>query len=161
MNNRIEKQIELRAPVSRVWKALTDYREFCEWFHANLDTPFKLGQVSRGHVTYPGYEHIRLEITVKEMKPETFFSYTWHPYPSDPKIDYSLETPTLVEFSLQKTTLGTLLKVAESGFDKLPADRRVEAFRMHEDGWVGQTKNIEEYLAHEQKQSQGSKAAVE
>jgi uncharacterized protein YndB with AHSA1/START domain len=146
MNNRIEKRIELKAPISRVWRALTDYREFGEWFRVKLDGPFVPGQVSRGQVTYPGYEHLRWEAVVQKMEPERVFSFTWHPYAVDTKIDYSKETPTLVEFSLQKTASGTLLLLTESGFDKIPAERRLEAFRMNDGGWAEQMKNIEKHV---------------
>jgi uncharacterized protein YndB with AHSA1/START domain len=146
-NDRIEKQMELKAPVSRVWRALTDYREFGEWFRVKLEGPFVAGQVSRGHITHPGYEHVRMELVVQQMEPERFFSYTWHPYAIDPKVDYSKETPTLVEFRLEKSANGTLLVVTESGFDKIPSDRRLEAFRMNENGWAQQLKNIESHVA--------------
>jgi uncharacterized protein YndB with AHSA1/START domain len=146
-NDRIEKQIELRAPVSRVWRALTDYREFGEWFRVKLDGPFAPGRVSRGQVTYPGYEHLKWEAVVQRMEPKRLFSFTWHPYSVDPQIDYSKETPTLVEFRLEKTTSGTLLLLTESGFDKIPSDRRLEAFRMNDDGWTEQLKNIENHVA--------------
>jgi uncharacterized protein YndB with AHSA1/START domain len=147
MDNRIEKRIELAAPVSRVWRALTDYREFGEWFRVKLDGPFVAGKVSRGHITYPGYEHVKWEAVVQKMEPERLFSFTWHPYPADPKIDYSKETTTLVEFRLEKTATGTLLVVTESGFDKIPSGRRLEAFRMNEGGWAEQMKNIERHVA--------------
>jgi uncharacterized protein YndB with AHSA1/START domain len=147
MNDRIEKRIELKAPVSRVWRALTDYREFGEWFRVKLDGPFVVGAVSRGQVTYPGYEHLRWEAVVQKMEPEKLFSYTWHPFAIDPKKDYSQETPTLVEFRLEKTAGGTLLMVTESGFDKIPSDRREEAFRMNDGGWAQQLKNIESHVA--------------
>ena len=147
MSNRIEKRIELKAPVSRVWRALTDYREFGEWFRVKLDAPFVAGQVSRGHITYPGYEHVKWEAVVQKMEPEQLFSFTWHPYSVDPKIDYSQETPTLVEFRLEKTTSGTLLLLTESGFDKIPSGRRVEAFRRNDGGWTEQMKNIENHVA--------------
>ncbi|HMD99850.1 MAG TPA: SRPBCC family protein [Terriglobia bacterium] len=146
-NDRIEKQIELRAPISRVWRALTDYREFGAWFGVKLDGPFAPGQVSRGQVTYPGYEHIKWEAAVQKMEPERLFSFTWHPYAVDPQMDYSKETPTLVEFRLEKTTSGTLLLLTESGFDKIPFDRRLEAFRMNDGGWTEQMKNIENHVA--------------
>src|ERR1700689_2669030 len=147
MTERIEKQVELKAPVSRVWRALTDYREFGEWFKVKLDAPFVAGQVSRGHITHPGYEHMKWEAVVQKMEPERLFSFTWHPYGIDPKVDYSKETPTLVEFHLEKIPGGTLLKVIESGFDKVPAGRRAEAFRMNSNGWAEQVKNIEAYVA--------------
>jgi uncharacterized protein YndB with AHSA1/START domain len=146
-NDRIEKQIELKAPISRVWRAITDYREFGEWFRVKLDGPFVPGQVSRGQITHPGYEHVQWEAGVVRMEPETHFSFTWHPYGIDPKVDYSKETPTLVEFRLEKTATGTLLRLTESGFENVPAGRRVEAFRMNEGGWSAQLKNIEKHVA--------------
>ena len=146
MNDRIEKQIELKAPISKVWRALTDHREFGEWFRVKLDGPFVPGQVSRGQMTYPGYEHLKWEATVEKMEPEKLFSFTWHPYAVDPKADYSNEPPTLVEFTLQKTANGTLLTVTESGFDQIPSGRRLEAFRINDGGWAEQVKNIEKHV---------------
>ncbi|PYX55712.1 MAG: vanillate O-demethylase oxidoreductase VanB [Acidobacteria bacterium] len=147
MNDRIEKRIELKAPVSRVWRALTDHRGFGQWFRVKLDGPFVPGQVSRGQVTYPGYEHLKWEAVVQKMEPERLFSFTWHPYAVDPKKDYSDETPTLVEFRLERIPSGTRLLVTESGFDKIPSDRRAEAFRMNDGGWTQQMKNIEKHVA--------------
>jgi len=146
-DDRIEKRIELKAPLSRVWRALTDHREFGLWFRVKLDGPFVPGQVSRGWITYPGYEHLKWEAVVQKMEPERLFSFTWHPYAVDPKMDYSKEPPTLVEFRLEKAAVGTLLTVTESGFDKIPAGRRPEAFRMNEGGWTQQIKSIESYVA--------------
>jgi uncharacterized protein YndB with AHSA1/START domain len=146
MNNRIEKRIELKAPVSRVWRALTDYREFGEWFRVKLEGPFVTGETSLGHITYSGYEHLQWEAIVQKMEPERLFSFTWHPYAIDPKTDYSHESPTLVEFTLEKTPGGTLLVVTESGFEHVPSDRRLEAFRMNDGGWAEQMKNIESYV---------------
>jgi uncharacterized protein YndB with AHSA1/START domain len=146
MSNVIEKRIELNAPVSRVWRALTDYREFGEWFRVKLDGPFMPGEISTGHITYPGYEHLKWEASVQKMEPERLFSFTWHPYAVDPKVDYSNETATLVEFRLEPKEKGTVLYLTESGFDALPKDRRFEAFRMNEDGWTEQITNIENHL---------------
>ena len=140
-DDRIEKQTELRAPVSRVWRVLTDYREFGEWFRVKLDGPFVPGHISRGQITYPGYEHVKWEAFVQKMEPERLFSVTW------PQLDYSMETATLVEFRLEKTASGTLLLLTESGFDKIPSDRRLEAVRMNDGGWTEQMKNIESYVA--------------
>jgi uncharacterized protein YndB with AHSA1/START domain len=149
-NDWIEKEIELKAPVSRVWRALTDSREFGEWFRVKLEGPFVAGQSLGGFITWPGYEHLRMEVVVKAIEPERYFSYTWHPYAIDPNVDYSGETPTLVEFRLEESANvanGTLLKVRESGFDKIPPGRRAEAFRMNDNGWSQQLKNIETYVA--------------
>jgi uncharacterized protein YndB with AHSA1/START domain len=147
MEYRVEKQIELKAPVARVWRALTDYREFGEWFRVKLDGPFVPGQPSTGHITWPGYEHIKWEAVVVKMEPEKYFSYTWHPYAIDPKVDYSKETPTLVEFRLEKTANGTMLRVTESGFENIPDERREEAIRKNDGGWAQQMKNIETYVS--------------
>jgi len=147
MSDRIEKHIELKAPISRVWRAITDYREFGQWFQVKLDGPFQPGKVSTGHITYPGYEDLKWEAVVQKIEPETFFSFTWHPYAVDPKVDYSKETPTLVEFRLEKTSTGTLLRLTESGFDKIPSDRRLEAFGRNDGGWTEQMKNIEKHVA--------------
>jgi uncharacterized protein YndB with AHSA1/START domain len=148
MENQIVKRtIELRAPVARVWKALTDYREFGERFRVKLDAPFAPGETATGHITYPGYEHLKMEMVVQKMEPERLFSYTWHLYAIDPNVDYSREPQTLVELRLEPTPTGTRLTVTESGFENLPAHRRDQAFRMNEGGWAEQIKNIEAYLA--------------
>jgi uncharacterized protein YndB with AHSA1/START domain len=147
--NTIDKMIELKASPERVWRALTDHREFGEWFRVRLDQPFAEGQASRGHVLIPGFDHVIFEVKVLRLQPQTLFSFHWHPYATDPKVDYSQECPTLVEFRLQKSATGTLLTVTESGFDKIPAHRRDEAFRMDTGGWEQQMKNIERYVASE------------
>ena len=149
-NDRIEKRVELNAPLSRVWRALTDYREFGIWFRVKIDGPFVPGHVSRGWITYPGYEHLKWEVVVQKMEPEKLFSFTWHPYAVDPQVDYSKEPPTLVEFRLEQTPGGTLLTVTESRFDKVPAGRRPEAFRMNDRGWTGQMKNIASHVAQKE-----------
>ncbi len=146
MDDRIEKTVELAAPLSRVWRALTDHNEFGTWFRVRLEGPFVPGQVSRGHITYPGYEHLWWEAVVQKMEPERLFSFTWHPYAVDPKTDYSGERPALVEFTLEKTATGTLLRVVESGFSKLPEARRDLAFRMNDRGWATQMANIAKHV---------------
>src|ERR1019366_5089855 len=146
MSDQIEKRIELKAPVSRVWRALTDYREFGEWFRVNLESPFVPGEKAQGYITWPGYEHVRFTAVIQKMEPERLFSFTWHPYSVDTNVDYESETPTLVEFKLEEAAGGTLLTVTESGFDKIPADRRAEAFRRNDGGWTQQMKNIETHV---------------
>ena len=146
MNNRIEKQIEIAAPVMRVWRALTDSKEFGEWFRVKLEGPFVAGQPVSGQLTWPGYEHLRMELFVKTIEPENYFSYTWHPNATDPKMDYSKETPTLVEFRLAETASGTLVTVTESGFEKLPSGRQEIALLRNESGWQQQMGNIKAYV---------------
>ncbi len=130
-----------------MWRALTDHREFSSWFRVNLEGPFLAGKPNRGRITYPGYEHLVMEVVVQAMERERLFSFHWHPYAVDPRADYSKEKPTLVEFRLEKTPTGTLLHVTESGFASIPAARRDEAFRMNSGGWEEQIKNIEAHVA--------------
>jgi uncharacterized protein YndB with AHSA1/START domain len=146
MSDRIEKRIELKAPVPRVWRALTDYREFGTWFRVALEGPFVPGQKVSGRITWPGAEHLTWIATVQQMEHERLFSFTWHPYAIDPAMDYSSEPQTLVEFTLQPIPEGTLLTVVESGFDALPPHRRDEAFRMNDKGWSIQVQNIAEHV---------------
>lgn len=142
MSDSIEKRIDLKAPVSRVWRALTNHEEFGTWFRVKLDGPFVPGEVSRGHITYPGYEHLTWMAIIQRMEPERLFAFTWHPYAVDPTVDYASEPPTLVEFWLEPNETGTRLTVIESGFDAIPEGRRMEAFRMNEGGWAEQMINI-------------------
>ncbi len=146
MNDRIEKRMELKAPVSRVWRALTDYREFGEWFRVKLDGPFLAGQISHGQINYPGYEHVKWQAVGQKMEPERLFSFTWH-HSLDPNADIFKEPTTLVEFRLERIEAGTLLTLTESGFENLPDNLRLEAFRRNDGGWTEQMKNIESYVA--------------
>jgi uncharacterized protein YndB with AHSA1/START domain len=147
MENRIEKRLELKAPLSRVWRALTDHREFGQWFGVKIDGPFVAGKPAQGQITIAGYEHVRWQVVVQKVEPQRLFSFTWHPYAIDPHKDYSRETPTLVEFHLEETADGTLLRLIESGFERIPADRRAEAFRMNDGGWTAQMRYIEKHVA--------------
>jgi len=144
--DRIEKEIFLRAPRSRVWRAITSPEEFGAWFRVKLDGAFAEGATVRGRITYPGYEHLTMEMVVERIEPERLFAYRWHPGATDPEVDYSSEPMTLVEFRLEEANGGTLLTIVESGFDRIPAARRAEAFRMNDGGWTEQTKNIERHV---------------
>jgi uncharacterized protein YndB with AHSA1/START domain len=147
----IEKRILLRAPRSRVWRAVTDAREFSQWFRVQLAGEFRPGQSISGPVTYPGYEHLTFTAWVERIEPERLFSFRWHPSAVEP-IDYSKEPTTTVEFRLEEVPEGTLLTVTESGFHQIPAARRATAFRENSSGWAEQMKNIER---HVRGQSQG------
>jgi uncharacterized protein YndB with AHSA1/START domain len=143
--DRIEKTTVLRAPRSRVWRALTDPAQFSEWFGATLTDPFLPGARVRGPVTYPGYEHLTMDITIDRVEPERLFSWRWHPG-ADRDIDPS-EPATLVVFQLEEVPEGTRLIVTETGFDRIPLGRRAKAFRENDEGWTGQMENIRKYLA--------------
>lgn len=145
--DRIEKNILLRAPRARVWRALTDAEEFGSWFGVKLEGRFEIGARVRGKITHPGYEHLTMELMVERMDAERLFSFRWHPYAIDPNTDYSKEPTTLVELRIEPANGGTMLSVVESGFDAIPEARRAEAFRMNEGGWEAQMKNVERHVA--------------
>lgn len=145
-SDKIEKEIVLRAPRSKVWRALTNVREFGKWFGVEMRDEFAPGARSRGKITHPGYEHVTFEVEIERMEPERLLSWRWHPYAVDPNKDYSSETPTLVVFELLEIPEGTRLKVTESGFDRIPPERRAEAFRMNSQGWTAQVQNIARYV---------------
>ena len=142
----IEKQIVLRAPRSRVWRALTDAEEFSAWFGVRLQGGFQMGKPISGPITKPGYEHVTMTAYIEEIQPQTLFSYRWHPYAVERGVDYSSEPTTLVEFRLEDVPEGTLLKVTESGFSRVPAARRAKAFQMNDGGWEKQLESIERHV---------------
>lgn len=141
--DRIERSVQIDAPRSRVWRALSNAEEFGNWFGANLKgKAFTAGQRVQGPITISGHEHVVFDAIIERVEPEQLLSYRWHPYAKDPAIDYSKEQRTLVTFTLKDADPGTLLTVVESGFDKVPPGRRLEAFRMNSQGWEGQMRNI-------------------
>ncbi|MBU6959199.1 SRPBCC family protein [Pseudomonas sp. CVAP len=147
-SDRIERKILLKAPRSTVWRALANAESFGKWFGVALEGKrFVAGERTRGQITYPGYEHLVWDVQVARVEPERVFAFRWHPYPVDPTVDYSSEPTTLVLFELEDMEGGTLLKVVESGFDNIPEERRLKAFRMNSRGWDEQMTNIETYLA--------------
>lgn len=145
--DRIEKQVILDAPRSRVWRALTDVSQFNAWFGVSLTKPFEPGAEVSGTIDIRNYEHVTMRIWIEAMDPERFFSFRWHPYAVEPGVDYSAEPTTLVSFSLEDAAEGTKLTIIESGFDAIPASRRAKAFSMNDKGWTGQAENIRKFLA--------------
>jgi uncharacterized protein YndB with AHSA1/START domain len=157
--DRIEKEVLLRAPLARVWRAISDAKEFGSWFGVKFDAPFTPGAKLRGVVVptmvneevakaQKPYEGTPFEITVEQMEPERLFSFRWHPF-AEPGADYSLEPATLVAFSLEKTADGIMLTITESGFDQIPLARRAKTFSANEGGWSMQVELIEAYLVQE------------
>jgi uncharacterized protein YndB with AHSA1/START domain len=144
--DKIEKEIVLKAPRARIWRALTDPAEFSKWFGVEMKDPFVPGAKAKGKITHPGYEHLTLDMTVERMEPERLFSWRWHPYAVDPARDYSAEPTTLVECELTDVPGGTRLRIVESGFDQVPMARRAEAYRMNSEGWASQVQNVAKYL---------------
>ena len=145
--DKIEQTILLPQPIGEVWQVVSDHRRFGEWFRVALDQPFVAGERSTGHITHPGYEHLRWTAQVEAVDPPSRLVFHWHPYAVDPDRDYSGEPTTRVEFRLEPEGGGTRLTVTESGFDALPDSRRDEAYRMNSGGWAAQADNLRDYLA--------------
>ena len=146
--DRIERQILLKAPRSRVWRAISNAEEFGDWFCVDFKgKTFVPGQAVQGNITYPGYEHLVCEMVIERMEPERLLSWRWHPAAIDVAVDYSNEPTTLVVFELSDAASGTLLSIVESGFDNIPLARRQDAFRMNSSGWDEQMLNVEKHVA--------------
>jgi uncharacterized protein YndB with AHSA1/START domain len=145
--DRIEKQVNLDAARSRVWRALTDVAQFNTWFGTSLTSPFAAGAEVSGKFANPKYEHLTMTIWIETMEPERLFSFRWHPYAIEAGVDYSAEPTTLVSFTLEEAGHGTRLTIVESGFDAIPESRRVKAFSMNSNGWTSQTENLRKFLA--------------
>ena len=145
--DRIERKILLRAPRSRVWRALSDSAAFGTLFGVKVEGTFAPGAHVRGAITHPGYEHVVFDITIERMEPERLFSWRWHPHAVEPGVDYAAEPTTLVVFEMEDAAGGTQLTVVESGFDQVPLARRAQAYRMNGEGWTYQVQAIEAYVA--------------
>lgn len=143
--DRIEKTTVLRAPQTRVWRALTDAGQFATWFGITVTEPFTPGRTVTGQLTMRG-QQFTIEFAIERLDPEQYFAYRWHPYAIDPGTDYSAEPMTLVEFRLRPVADGTELTVTESGFDRIPAHRRDEAYRMNDGGWKSQIENLRRHV---------------
>ncbi len=145
-SDRIEKQITLDAPRSRVWNAITDVKQFNAWFGVTLTSPFTAGAEVSGKISIRNYDHVTMTLWIETIEPERFFSFRWHPYAIDTTADYSSEPTTLVSFTLEDLDGGTRLTIVESGFDAIPEARRAKAFSSNTGGWNGQAENIRKFL---------------
>jgi len=146
MSDRIEKTIEIAAPVARVWRAVTDHEEFGAWFRVDLDGPFEVGRISRGRVTYPGYEHIPWQARVEVIEPQSLFVFSWPQYDVENDEDCADQPWTRVEFRLEPIAAGTRLTIVESGFEALPPERRESRKRLNDDGWTTQCGNFRAHV---------------
>ena len=156
-NNRIEKQIVLKASLDRVWQALTDSRQFGAWFGMALDGPFVAGQTITGRITptqvdpdvakmQAPYAGMPVSFLIDRIEPKTLFAMRWHPFAIDSNIDYSDEPMTLIVFALAETAEGVALSVTETGFEHIPAHRRAAALKANDGGWAKQMELIAAYV---------------
>lgn len=154
-SDRIEKRVLLRAPIERVWRAVSDSSEFGAWFGVRFDGPFVAGERTVGRITpttvdpevaaqQAPYEGKTFEVGVVALEPPRRLAFRWNPYGEESSLD---DAPTtLVEFELEEAEGGTLLTIRESGFDSVPLERRAKAFEANEQGWEGQLTLIRKYL---------------
>ena len=146
--DRIERKVLINAPRARVWRAVSDAGEFGDWFGVDFKgKAFAEGKHIQGKITYPGYEHLNMDVLIEQIVPPQRLTWRWHPAAIDPKVDYSQEPTTLVVFELQEVGGGTLLTVVESGLDKIPLARRADVFRMNSSGWDEQMENVKKHVA--------------
>jgi uncharacterized protein YndB with AHSA1/START domain len=146
MKNRIVKVVALKAPISRVWRAISDYKEFGQWFRVDLDGPFEPGALSTGKMTFPGHEHYPWRATIERMEPERLMSFSWHDFDEKSGLDVAEQATMLVEFRLEPTAEGTRLTITESGFEALPDPRRLEVLRDNTEGWNIQAEQLIAYV---------------
>ncbi len=147
--DKIERRIHIQAPRTRVWHALSNAEAFGNWFGVALQgKTFTPGQHTRGQVTQPGYEYITFDVQIEKMEPERLMSWRWRPAPVEKHLDYTSGPTTLVVFELHDADGGTLLTVVESGFDNVPPERRMSAYRLNSHGWEEQLKNIARHVAN-------------
>ncbi len=145
--DRIQKTVDLAAPISRVWRALTDHEEFGKWFRVRLDGPFEVGKTTTGRITYPGHEDMQWESVTERMEHEHLFVFSWPPSAIDPDTEYDADAKVVVEFRLQPTTTGTRLTITESGFLQFPESKRLEVLRSNRQGWDIQAENVAAHVA--------------
>jgi uncharacterized protein YndB with AHSA1/START domain len=146
--DRIERKVLIKATRARVWRAVSDAAEFGDWFGVNFKgKSFVAGKSIQGKITYPGYEHLTMEVLIERVVPERLLSWRWHPAAIDPTVDYSQEPTTLVVFELEEVDGGVMLSVVESGLDKIPLERRPTVLRLNSSGWDSQMENIKKHVA--------------
>jgi uncharacterized protein YndB with AHSA1/START domain len=150
--DRVEKNIVLKAPRSRVWSAITDAQEFGNWFgidfngtRGTFQPGTKVDGIWSGTKVDPEMrerfrknEGLPFHMWIDRLEPEHLFAYRWHQMSARPEetgLDVNTEPPTEVIFTLKEVPEGTLLTVMESGFDKIPPARKARVLQGVEAGW--------------------------
>jgi len=160
--DRIEKEVLLKAPIDRVWRAISDADEFGRWFGVRFDGPFVAGTSVTGTITPTTVDEDVAKAQephagkadawhIVAVEPQRRLAFRWHPFGVEEGVDYSNEPTTLVEFTLEDTSDGVRLRIVESGFDAIPAERRRSAFESNSEGWSAQTELVRKYLALSEK----------
>jgi uncharacterized protein YndB with AHSA1/START domain len=158
--DRIEKNIVLRAPRERVWKAISDAKQFGTWFGVEFEGPFVAGTNLKGKIVptkvdpeiaklQEPHAGMAFDFSVEKIEPMRHISFRWHPFAIEKGFDYAKEPTTLIVFELEEVAGGTKLTITESGFDQIPLERRAKAFAANEGGWEAQTKLVEKFLAQQ------------
>lgn len=148
----IVKTAVVRAPLARVWAAVSDARQFGQWFGVEFDGPFVAGASLTGRIrpTTVDPEVAALQaphagtafaVEVATVDPPRRFAFRWHPFAVG-GVDVSAEPMTLVTFDLEATGDDTRVTITESGFDGIPLARRAAAFSANDSGWTHQLRLV-------------------
>jgi uncharacterized protein YndB with AHSA1/START domain len=134
--DRVDRSIEINAPLDRVWRALTTAKDIAAWFQVTIEGEIGPGKEAWMTSQYPGHTGQRFLVRFKEMTPNKRFVWEWHPGAVDPAVDYSREPWTTVTFTLEPVGAGTRLSVAETGFNQISLARRAKVFQDNTQGWT-------------------------
>lgn len=155
--DRIEKRVVLRAPIERVWRAISDTQAFGAWFGVAFEGPFVEGKETKGKIVptqvdphvaeqQKSFSGMPCDVFVVQIEPMRRLSFRWNPGVPEPGVDLATEPQTVVTFSMEEVPEGTALTITESGFDVFPAERRAKVFAQNAEGWAIQATLIEKYL---------------
>jgi len=128
----------LRAPVERVWAALTDPGEIAKWFGDGADIDLRPGGPARF-----AFGDEEVAAIVHAVEPNRRFAFYWVPGAQEHPVEITEVTRTLVDFTLEPVAGGTRLRLVESGFGKFGDGR---AYQDNSRGWDEELGDLATYL---------------
>jgi uncharacterized protein YndB with AHSA1/START domain len=154
----IEKSIVLNCALERVWCAISEARQFSAWMGLSDHGDFVPGTLFTAKMAptkfndefaklQEPFDGLQVKMTIDQIQRPRLFSFRFHPFAVDPDADYSREPMNLVTFELQEVPDGTMVTITETGFDRIPLERRAMAYEVNDRGWALATKALENYLA--------------
>ncbi|MEM7020702.1 MAG: SRPBCC family protein [Pseudomonadota bacterium] len=140
--NEIVRTIVLKAAITKVWQAISDARQFEQWFRCKIDGTFQIGEIVTCYSTYEDSENFTWQKRVVAIEPERYFAFNWTPGETGADMYKDSTGQTMVEFELESIGEKTQLVIRESGFADLPEAYRARSFRINTGGWDAQVENI-------------------
>jgi uncharacterized protein YndB with AHSA1/START domain len=131
MQDKIEREIIIKAPKKQVYEAIADPSKIISWFPDEIEGTLNEGD--QPVLNFGG--HGKTEILVVSTKPNYYFAYRWVPGASHFVGNVKDAKTTLVEFKLTEANGATTLKMVESGFSELPAEVAESSFNQNSGGW--------------------------